>query len=694
LAPLPFAESLAGRFVYDDHLLIEEPASIHSLDRLADLWQREFWGGLGAIHFRYLRPLVSTSYAVDWALWEGHPLGFHLTNLCLHAAVAVMLYAALARWSALPLGAFIATLAWAWHPSKVEAVAWIAGRTDILCALGILVACAGARRRIAGGRVTGALLEVGGLFVALASKEHGVVLPAFVALEAWSFGPKSDAGFGKHAVMRALRVASPHAAMVAAYLALRFAFYPIVPDRTATLSFVDARLYTLETIGEFAKVVFLPISPSILRAPIRVDATFRVIHDPARLAFGTALLVTTVFALFSWRRRGAAFRVAACAAGFAALLPVANVVAAKNVFLFAERFAYIPLMAFALCMLPRYGAGADEPRRVEPRGTGWRELSWGTRATWGGLLGLLALGTALHTRDFLDDRRLWQHELAVNPAHPLPLYFASQDAMHRKRYREALAFATRGYQAARGWPTPQPHRVEFALRAARSLEAITLDADRDTLAKIALFYQTFFSGHGRAEFDAPTARIGFDADEHEAGNFRKGDAARMAEVELWRAIVAARLERCDVATRGARRYLDDSARRPGRIDAILVLARCDAVDEALAEARALDQGQPPIAELVHNLEWIAALPADASDDLDAALRRSRARTLLLDRGGAYRALEPHRAAITADERGAQFFARAAWAAGDDPSARQALSLRMSPNEVEALLRAWSTELGR
>jgi hypothetical protein len=41
LAPLPFVESLGGKFVYDDHFLIEEPASVHSLGRIAELWQNE-----------------------------------------------------------------------------------------------------------------------------------------------------------------------------------------------------------------------------------------------------------------------------------------------------------------------------------------------------------------------------------------------------------------------------------------------------------------------------------------------------------------------------------------------------------------------------------------------------------------------------------------------------------------------------
>jgi hypothetical protein len=675
LAPLPFAESLAGRFVYDDHLLIETPTSVHSLQRIGELWKTEFWHGLSTIHFRYFRPLVSTSYALDWSVWQGQPLGFHLTNLCLHALVSLLLYSSLCRWSAAPIGALLAVLAWAWHPSKVEAVAWISGRTDLLCALGVLVACAGVERRLRGARKLGLALEGAGLFVALASKEHGVVAPAFIAVEAWSHGGRRI--LDRAELVRLARSAAPHAAIVAAYLAFRFAVFPIVPERTATLSFLDARLYTLETLGEFAHIVFFPFDLSIQRAPIRVDSAFHVIHDAGRLAMGTAfVVVVSAVALFLWKKPGSTGRVVGCLLGLAALAPVANVGAAKMVFLFAERFAYIPLMGFALCVVPR------------------TRLAWQTLVPWSALLIACAIGSARHTRHFLDDRRLWAHEMAANPKQPLALRFACQEAMQRRRYREALTLAMRGYEASRGWPVPQPDRVEFALRAARSLESVTLDARRDVLEEIAEFYDTFFRGSGTARIDVDPVHVSVDAGGNEAHNFRRGDRSRLAQVGLWRAAVASRLDRCDAAVTAIRDYLVGTGEPSGRIEAVLVLGRCARWDEARAAASALDTTQPAIQELVRNLHWIEENAARRHDDLDGALRWSRARTLLLDRGGAYRALLPWTEIIQTDDAGTMFFARTALAAGEDEAARRALGRRMPAGQVEQLLAEWSRELGR
>src|SRR5258705_13981451 len=39
----------------------------------------------------YYRPLVMLSFAVDRTLWGPLPAGFHLTNVLLHVAVAVLL---------------------------------------------------------------------------------------------------------------------------------------------------------------------------------------------------------------------------------------------------------------------------------------------------------------------------------------------------------------------------------------------------------------------------------------------------------------------------------------------------------------------------------------------------------------------------------------------------------------------------
>ena len=220
-----------------DHSLIEERDAVHSLSRLPELLRGEFWEGLSLIHFHYVRPLVSASYALDWAMWGANPFGFDVTNLLLHGAVSALLYAMVCRVSHAPWGALVAVLAWAWHPSKVEAVSWVSGRTDLLCALGILRVCSGVHRRLSGAPKLGLSLELAGLAIALGSKEHAVVIPAFVAVEAWAhFAHARATPLELRDVPRVLMSALPYAAVVLVYLAVRALVFPIAPSEAGSLS--------------------------------------------------------------------------------------------------------------------------------------------------------------------------------------------------------------------------------------------------------------------------------------------------------------------------------------------------------------------------------------------------------------------------------------------------------------------------
>jgi tetratricopeptide (TPR) repeat protein len=80
-------------------------------------------------------PLTWLSHLLDYQLYGLRPGGHHLTNVLLHAVVAAMLFLVLWRmtgdcWPA----AFVAAV-FAVHPLRVESVAWVAERKDVLCGL-------------------------------------------------------------------------------------------------------------------------------------------------------------------------------------------------------------------------------------------------------------------------------------------------------------------------------------------------------------------------------------------------------------------------------------------------------------------------------------------------------------------------------------------------------------------------------
>lgn len=129
------------------------------------------------------RPLTALSYAVDRALWNSNAEGYHLTNLVLHAASAVLLFLFLqALLSDFPF-ALLAGCLFVIHPINVsQRIVWISARDGNICAVFLLAALwlfVLARKQ--NRRVLHAI-AVGSGACALLSYEGAVILPALVFL--------------------------------------------------------------------------------------------------------------------------------------------------------------------------------------------------------------------------------------------------------------------------------------------------------------------------------------------------------------------------------------------------------------------------------------------------------------------------------------------------------------------------------
>ena len=168
ITALAYLPSLLGPFQFDDYNVIVHYPTVHSLGLLAER------AGAG------VRAVLKASYALNWTI-DPRPFGFHLVNILLHAANAVLLY----RIGKQILGqsnnssdpvSFAAALLFALHPMQTEAVTYVSGRSSSLMAtfyLGSLLAY------LAGRAWPVSVL----LFVlALATRETAVTLPAALLL--------------------------------------------------------------------------------------------------------------------------------------------------------------------------------------------------------------------------------------------------------------------------------------------------------------------------------------------------------------------------------------------------------------------------------------------------------------------------------------------------------------------------------
>ncbi len=92
-------------------------------------------------HMGHYVPLSWMTLGADYSLWGMNPSGYHLTNLLLHATNAVLVYLLARRLLArsmslegptLDISSAFAALLFSIHPLRVESVAWVTERRDVL----------------------------------------------------------------------------------------------------------------------------------------------------------------------------------------------------------------------------------------------------------------------------------------------------------------------------------------------------------------------------------------------------------------------------------------------------------------------------------------------------------------------------------------------------------------------------------
>jgi tetratricopeptide (TPR) repeat protein len=172
---IAYLPALNGGFVWDDnnHVTRPELRSLHGLWRI--------WFDLGATQQYY--PLLHSAFWAEHRLWGDAVLGYHLTNLVLHAVAGCLIVLILRRLS-LP-GAWLAAFVFALHPVSVESVAWITEQKNTLSTV-FYLGSALAYLRFDRTRLRLQYFLALGLFVlALLSKTVAATLPAALLVVFW-----------------------------------------------------------------------------------------------------------------------------------------------------------------------------------------------------------------------------------------------------------------------------------------------------------------------------------------------------------------------------------------------------------------------------------------------------------------------------------------------------------------------------
>jgi tetratricopeptide (TPR) repeat protein len=438
-------------------------------------------------------PLTWMSHQLDVTLFGAEAPGqYHAVNVLLHAASAVILFFALraltgARWRSAIVAAFFA-----WHPLRVESVAWIAERKDVLSIFfGVLALWAYAfyvqRRSV------WTYLLLAALFVlSLLAKPTLVTLPCLLLVLDWwplarsrslaerSVGepktevPSSDrpiekptkTGKGgvtnprrKNAFTRSISSASQTTGDSTLESRGRNWIWLVIEKLPLlAISLISCLLTYLAQQGGGSVRSFdtLQIGARVLNALVAYATYLGMAAWPVDLApiytypqqgwpewrwSLSLLVVVTLTALVIWQWRRRPYLLAGWLWYLGTMVPVIGIVQVGNQ-AYADRYTYFPFIGLGIAVV--WGAAEAIPAARALQGLAFAAA----------VAAVLAVLTWRQTGFWKNDFTLWPHTLAVTGPNP-QAYNSLGTAIETrdKNAKEAIKYYQKAVEAHRGFST-------------------------------------------------------------------------------------------------------------------------------------------------------------------------------------------------------------------------------------------------
>jgi tetratricopeptide (TPR) repeat protein len=459
LAVIAYANALRNGFALDDIPIIVENPVVQGAGTVGTIFGTSYWsrGGTASLGDPTLyRPLTVLTYALDHAIWNLRPGGFHATNIALHAVTTALVFLLGVEVLGGVIAAFAAAAIFAVHPLHTEAVTGLVGRAEVLATLFVLAAFWTLRRPAAvrvpargkataqwsmpAGRIAlGALLYLLGLF----SKESAITLPAVLALDDWL---RRDELPDKRRP-KASALASRYAALVVAAI-IYFAFrqhaisgnpeiWPGFVGVSAAQRVLTASRVMMEYVGLF--VFPRRLLPDYWKSEVPIGS----LGDP--LVIVSIALWIGVAAIVWWKLRRDAALVFSVAWFFVTLAPVSNLFFPIGVAK-AERILYLP--SVGLCLLAGWAYARLEARsrtRSVPR------------VALAAIVLAFAARTMIRNRDWRDNFTLATAALATSPSSPLMNDIAAGELVKRGDMARATNLLREAVRQAPDMPLIRTH---------------------------------------------------------------------------------------------------------------------------------------------------------------------------------------------------------------------------------------------
>jgi len=409
-----FVAAIENGYVWDDHFNFIANHGYRGLG-----WAQVTWM-LTSAHLAHWIPVTWLSLGLDYAMWGMAPAGYHFTNILFHAANATIFYhiawrllraaAPATSQARLVAGAAVAALFFAIHPLRVESVAWITERRDVVSGLFFLLAVLAYLRAWDTGRKTSRWLaiSVGCFQFGVLSKSIVVTLPVvLLILDIYPLKrlDPSVRHWTRPANRRVFLEKLPYLPMVllGSFVAISTFGRDGALTSLSNLSLLDRVAMMSYAVAFYIWKTAFPFGLSPL---YELPQTI----SPAAAEFVLAHLSTLGFTVvFLMLRRRWPAGLAAWLVYLCILAPVSGAMH-NGRHLVADRNTYLACLPWALLA----GGALMRLARARAADVAGRPASRLASVCIGGWLLMLAVLSSYQTTIWRDDESLWRHAVAVD----------------------------------------------------------------------------------------------------------------------------------------------------------------------------------------------------------------------------------------------------------------------------------------
>ena len=416
-------------------------------------------------HASFWIPAVWISYMADIEIFGQGPAGHHVTNLLLHTAAALLLFLWLSRTTGALSRSWAVAALFALHPLRVESVAWITERKDVLSGLFWMIGLWAYASYVRRPTRRGFALVMAAFAFALVSKPMVVMFPVvLLLLDIWPLGRLGTAPDAGRRMLVLVREKLP---LVAMSLGVGVVTVVAHHRNQAVLGLDQISLpgRLLNALLSYFDYVRLTVWPAGLAAYYSLPASV-----PPWRVWTAVLVLTGLTAVVLAAARRRPFLAVGWGWFLITLLPVSGMVQA-GVQARADRFTYLP--SIGLYLMAAWGLAELAPR--------WR---WRTAALIASTT-LAVVACALATRSQLwhwkDTMALWTRASMVELQ--IDEYTSHMQSGSVLLSKERFAEARAHFEAAAGLKpgSADPH-VSLALAySAEGLPRAAIAAYQDAL---------------------------------------------------------------------------------------------------------------------------------------------------------------------------------------------------------------------